>query len=147
MKRYQIVIDGRSFDVQVLGDPREERVQVEVDGVPLSVEVRQGAGDVQETPVPEQSPVEVTRPAGRLAPVAAGDVVAPLPGVVGPIRVEAGQRVAMGDELLVIEAMKMENVIRAPRGGVVETIHVAGGQRVAHGAPLLAYRAEADIKT
>jgi biotin carboxyl carrier protein len=45
--------------------------------------------------------------------------------------------VSANDEVLVIEAMKMDNVIRAPRAGVVATIHVAEGRQVAYGAPLL----------
>jgi biotin carboxyl carrier protein len=52
--------------------------------------------------------------------------------------VRPGQEVAPGDRLLVIEAMKMDNVIRAPRRGTIDTLHVAEGQHVAHGDPLLA---------
>ena len=53
------------------------------------------------------------------------------------IAVRPGQRVAVDDELLVIEAMKMDNVIRAPRGGTVGTIHVTEGRQVAYGETLL----------
>jgi len=63
--------------------------------------------------------------------------VAPLPGVIKSIGVRSGQRVAPGDELLVIEAMKMDNVIRAQRAGVIGVIHVAEGRQVAHGELLL----------
>jgi len=57
--------------------------------------------------------------------------------VVKSIAVRPGQQVAAGDELLVIEAMKMDNVIRATREGTVGTIHVTEGRQVAHGEPLL----------
>ncbi len=57
--------------------------------------------------------------------------------MVKSIAVRPGQQVAAGDELLVIEAMKMDNVIRATRGGIVGVIHVTEGRQVAHGEPLL----------
>jgi len=43
------------------------------------------------------------------------------------------------DELLVIEAMKMDNIIRAQRAGTIETIHVTEGRQVAYGDPLLEF--------
>ena len=64
-------------------------------------------------------------------------VAAPLPGVIKSIGVRSGQQVAPNDKLLVIEAMKMDNVIRAPRGGTIGTIHVAEGRQVTYGEPLL----------
>ncbi len=62
---------------------------------------------------------------------------APMPGRVAAVHVAAGQRVARGEELLVVEAMKMENALRAPRDGVVRAVHVAPGDMVAPGRPLL----------
>ncbi len=64
-------------------------------------------------------------------------VTAPLPGVIKAIAVRPGQQVAADDELLVIEAMKMDNVIRASRGGTIGAIHVTTGRQVAYGEPLL----------
>jgi biotin carboxyl carrier protein len=67
----------------------------------------------------------------------AGTLEAPMPGRVAAVAVAVGQRVARGDELVVVEAMKMENALRAPREGVVRAIHVAPGDSVAPGRPLL----------
>ncbi|MFL7808456.1 MAG: biotin/lipoyl-containing protein, partial [Anaerolineae bacterium] len=58
------------------------------------------------------------------------EVVSSMPGVVVAVLVEAGQEVRTGEGLLILEAMKMENEIRAPRTGVVEAVQVAPGQRV-----------------
>jgi 3-methylcrotonyl-CoA carboxylase alpha subunit len=66
-----------------------------------------------------------------------GALEAPMPGRVAAVRVTAGQRVAKGEELLVVEAMKMENALRAPRDGVVRAIHVSAGDAVAPGRPLV----------
>jgi biotin carboxyl carrier protein len=53
------------------------------------------------------------------------------------VLVEAGQSVRTGEGLLILEAMKMENEIRAPRNGVIEQVNVAPGQRVSHDEVLL----------
>jgi 3-methylcrotonyl-CoA carboxylase alpha subunit len=66
-----------------------------------------------------------------------GALEAPMPGRVAAVRVVAGQRVAKGEELLVVEAMKMENALRAPRDGVVRAVHVAAGDLVAPGRALV----------
>jgi 3-methylcrotonyl-CoA carboxylase alpha subunit len=62
---------------------------------------------------------------------------APMPGRVVAVRVAPGQRVTRGEELLVVEAMKMENALRAPRDGVVRAVHVAAGDMVSPGRALL----------
>jgi biotin carboxyl carrier protein len=64
-------------------------------------------------------------------------VKATLPGLVVAVAVEAGSEVSEGDSLLTIEAMKMQNEIRAPRAGRVIEVSVESGQAVGTGAPLL----------
>jgi len=71
-----------------------------------------------------------------------GALEAPMPGRVSALRVAVGQRVRKGDELLVVEAMKMENALRAPRDGVVRALHVGVGEMVAPGRPLVEIAAE-----
>lgn len=72
------------------------------------------------------------------ASVASGGLTTPLPGVVVSVPVAVGQKVAAGEVLMVIEAMKMEHTITAPYAGTVETIHFAKGARVPEGSELLA---------
>jgi biotin carboxyl carrier protein len=60
-----------------------------------------------------------------------GRVKAPIPGRIARVCVAAGDEVELGDPLLVLEAMKMENEIRAPLSGRVKALKVAPGQRVA----------------
>ena len=71
-----------------------------------------------------------------------GDLTTPLPGVVAAVAVEAGQAVAAGDVLMVIEAMKMEHTITAPYAGTVQSVHFARGDRVPEGSTLLELTAE-----
>jgi propionyl-CoA carboxylase alpha chain/3-methylcrotonyl-CoA carboxylase alpha subunit len=70
-------------------------------------------------------------PSGHRAP--SGALEAPMPGKIIAVRVGVGDRVARGDEVLVVEAMKMENAVRAPRDGVVKAIRVNVGDTVAAG--------------
>lgn len=66
-----------------------------------------------------------------------GALEAPMPGKVIAVRVVPGQAVRKGDEMLVIEAMKMENALRVPRDGVVKTVAVAVGDMVSPGTVLV----------
>ena len=125
MKRYRITLEDRTFDVKVLDDPHREQVQVEVDGetfvvgvetVPVAAEV--AAKEATLATVPSAAPPTPT-PGSVAAPGNA--VAAPLPGVIKSIAVRPGQHVAPDDELVVIEAMKMDNIIRATHAGNLTT--------------------------
>lgn len=144
MKRYQITLDGRTYEIQVLGDPQQEQVEVEVNGKRLMVEfnampVTGGADEALPALTSAEPPGAVAAFTAEPVAVSGKVVTAPLPGVIKYIAVHPGQQVAIGDELLVIEAMKMDNVIRASRDGVIATIHVPEGRQVAHGEHLLEY--------
>ena len=71
-----------------------------------------------------------------LAPGGAGTLTAPMPGVVLSVEAPAGTTVSRGDVVIVLEAMKMNNPLRAPKDGVVSEVLVEAGQNVAFGAPL-----------
>jgi 3-methylcrotonyl-CoA carboxylase alpha subunit len=71
------------------------------------------------------------------ATAASGGLTTPLPGVVVSVAVAVGHRVAAGDVLMVIEAMKMEHTITAPYAGTVQAIHFARGDRVPEASELL----------
>ena len=59
-----------------------------------------------------------------------GHIGAPMPGVVASVAVTPGQKLAAGDMLLTIEAMKMETGLHADRAGVVKALHVVPGQQI-----------------
>jgi biotin carboxyl carrier protein len=66
----------------------------------------------------------------RLATQAMNEIKAPMPGLILKVLVGAGDTVAKGDNLLVVEAMKMENIIKAPGDGVVSAILTQAGDKV-----------------
>ena len=82
------------------------------------------------------------RLAGRAATIHDGpiEVRAIIPGRVVSVAVAAGDAVAAGQRLLAVEAMKMENELRAPRDGTVERVAVAAGQTVELGDLLVVLR-------
>jgi biotin carboxyl carrier protein len=75
--------------------------------------------------------------AGSSAASAVKDVVAPMPGRIVKVLVKAGDRVAAGQGLVVVEAMKMENELRAPREGTVVAVRVSEGMSVEANAVLV----------
>lgn len=66
-----------------------------------------------------------------------GDVISPMPGLILKILVEEGQTVEKGEEMLVLEAMKMENLLKAPSSGTVSTIKCESGASVNKGDLLI----------
>lgn len=68
------------------------------------------------------------------------DARAPMPGLIHSIMVNAGEMVEVGDPLIILEAMKMENVIKASAKGIVDQIHVAPHDSVEKNALLITFK-------
>lgn len=81
------------------------------------------------------------RDLGALKAEAAGPapLIAPMPGLVVRVQVAVGDRIEAGQALVVMEAMKMENELRAPGSGVVRAIHARLGVAVEKGAMLVEF--------
>jgi propionyl-CoA carboxylase alpha chain len=121
--------------VLVSATPTE--VALDVDGVRRTFAVHR-AGDVSYVDAAAGSVAltELPRFPLPVPDLAAGSLVAPLPATVGRVLVEPGQRVAAGDLLLTLEAMKLEHPIHAPDAGVVAELPVRAGSPVDTGAVL-----------
>ena len=114
-----------------------DRVVLDVDGVRRAYRVHRVASEVfVDGPDGAASLTELPRFPEPTAELAAGSLVAPLPGAVTRVHVEVGQRVAAGDLLLTLEAMKLEHPVLAPADGVVAELPVAAGGQVDTGAVL-----------
>ncbi len=140
MPVYRVTIAGKTYTVEV-PNPHERPVRAIVDGEVVEVAIAPAEGAPLVTPSPSPPAAQPTAPAAKPpSPPGEGrtyEVKAPLPGTITVISVSEGERVERGQELCVIEAMKMNNPIRATAPGVVKEIFVTVGQQVQHGAPLL----------
>lgn len=75
----------------------------------------------------------------NLNTIVVNDLKAPMPGLILDILVEQGQEVKKGDQLLVLEAMKMENVLKAAGDGTVKSIEISKGNSVEKGQVLIKF--------
>jgi acetyl/propionyl-CoA carboxylase alpha subunit len=138
--RYRPTRDG--VDVEGLGQVRvwsaePEGVDVTIDGVRRRIAVDQ-LGDVAWVDDADGASVLHAVPRFPLpdSAVAAGSLLAPLPGSVVRVLVEAGEAVHKGQTLIVLEAMKMEHSVQSPADGTVTEVRVAVGDQVESGQVL-----------
>jgi biotin carboxyl carrier protein len=75
--------------------------------------------------------------AANAAPTGPAPIIAPMPGLIVRVNVSIGDKVEAGQGIVVMEAMKMENELRATAPGTVQTIEVAAGTAVEKGALLV----------
>jgi biotin carboxyl carrier protein len=121
---WSLIIEGRSHTIDL--DPRRNGTAVTV-GVTDAV-IR----------VEDARRRQLAKAAARSGTAAKGEQVrAPIAGKVVKIAVAVGDTVAAGQSVVVLEAMKMENVLEAERGGTVQTIHAQPGQSVDTGELLV----------
>ena len=143
MPTYRVTVAGKTYTVEI-PNPHARPVQVIVDGeaVEVAVESAQPAAPVPAvataTPEPPAAPAPApSAPPVQMSGTGGQDVLAPLPGTVVSISVVEGATVEHGQELCILEAMKMNNPIRATQAGTVTQIFIHVGEQVQHGAPLM----------
>lgn len=138
MAKYKVSSDGKEYDVTLTGDGMGG-AKVEVEGQSFSVSVVGGAPVAVPVAAPASAaPAAPAKPAApRPAAAGAGAVTAPIPGVILKVLVKVGDAVTVGQSLLVLEAMKMENNITAQSEGTVTEISVSEGDQVSDGQALV----------
>lgn len=139
-EKYYAVVDGQRLEISSfqLGESRSVLL---IGGQALEVDVRANGYDARKTVFMKGHEISVDiedynlaqlRKAAGMASVSAVEkaVKAPMPGLVLAVKAASGDRVARGQPLLIIEAMKMENVIKAPADGIVKEVLVSSGTSV-----------------
>lgn len=141
MKEYKYKIDGKEYAVKI--DKIEgDQAQLEVNGTPYSVEIIQEKKETPKVskPAPAVAPAATVAPAPATAPAATGKgkaVKAPLPGVIISVDVQVGQQVKRGQQVAVLEAMKMENGINAECDGTITEVKVKAGDSILEGTDIV----------
>ena len=149
MNKYQYKVQGVDYDVEI-EEVEGNVAKVNVNGIRFDVELKQPINPTStlkkvhiEAPKPVARPsVAPAAPAAPAAekPAAAGagsPVKAPLPGTVTEVKVNVGDTVKVGDIVMVLEAMKMQNNIESEFEGTVTSITVKQGENVMEGATLM----------
>ena len=144
MKKFKFSIDNNPFEVNVT-ELENGQIDVEVNGSNYIVTIDREGTKAANAPAPKAAPVAAPKAAApaaapkaaaaapAAAPAASGavkTVKSALPGSVTKLVMEVGQAVKKGDTVMMIEAMKMENEIKAECDGTIAKFHVAAGQSV-----------------
>ena len=162
MRRYTVAIDDRTFTIDV-AETASDAFEVSVDGRTYAARLT-GDHDLPGVAISPGVPIETgaardpgqpRTPARDTVPEASGGgptrssrsgtatLTAPMPGVILEVLVAPGAPVRRGDPLLVLEAMKMRNTIRAARDAIVTEVAVAPGAGVTSGDVLVRFGAPA----
>ena len=155
MKTYQYKVQGVDYEVEI-AEVEGKIARVNVNGIPFEIEMQKPinaakhpvlAATKKTASVAPVAPVEAPAPAApapvkpaqqTAVPAGAGTPVkAPLPGTINAINVKVGDSVAVGQVVIVLEAMKMQNNIEAEQAGTITSITVNVGDAVMEGAVML----------
>ena len=153
MKKYQYKVQGVDYEVEI-AEVEGKIARVNVNGIPFEIEMQKPINAAKH-PALAATKRASSAPAAPAAPVAAAPVAAapvkpaaapagagnaikaPLPGTINAINVKVGDTVAVGDIVIVLEAMKMQNNIESEYAGTVTSITVNQGDSVMEGAVMM----------
>jgi glutaconyl-CoA/methylmalonyl-CoA decarboxylase subunit gamma len=131
MKKYKFTISGHDYDVHIK-DLEDNIAEVDVNGTRYEVVVH---NEIKTTKTPRlvRKPLEKLPGEGQIKKresTGKHEVTAPLPGTILKLNVSVGDMVTEGQNLLVMEAMKMENQVQTTKGGEVLSVKVSVGDTV-----------------
>tara|TARA_B100000686_G_scaffold93268_1_gene99655 strand:- start:1989 stop:2366 length:378 start_codon:yes stop_codon:yes gene_type:complete len=122
LKKFTLRINNKEYKIQAEKLEDAEKIKVNIDGVDHIVEIQEERSQFNKNEFSSHIPKNIE---------------APLPGEVLSIEVTVGQIVSSGTKLLVLEAMKMENIITAETDGKITSILVSKGDKVEAGQELI----------
>jgi biotin carboxyl carrier protein len=130
VENHKVILDGREYTVEDKGDT------IEVDGTPYKVELTTEEAVINGIPhtLIRESPARKDQ---KKKSKTAGAVTAMMPGKIVAVKVKEGDPIKEGDVTCILEAMKMENELKAPKSGTVKKVHVQAGTNVEKGDNLV----------
>ena len=144
--RLFVMVEGQRFQADLRHIPRSHAYSLLLDGKSYEftlheadeeIELSGGAGLFHVRVQDARTHAARAKTAGVRDAGGVRTVRAVMPGIVREVRVQAGAEIAKGDALLILEAMKMQNEIRADHAGTVSHVHIAVGETVDKGAKLV----------
>ena len=147
----RVKVGERWYTVEIT-DPTANPVVALVDGEEVQVHIARASQAAKPEPAAAPVPTPVAPapppppaaappvPTPAPAPASAGPIKqfkSPMPGVILSVNVQVGDQVVTGDEICVLEAMKMQQMLRADWSGIVTKVHVGAGQQVLDGDPIV----------
>lgn len=146
---FEVVVGDGTYEVQLSGDEALGEAVIAPGLAPSAAAT--AAAPARRAAAPRPAPAAATPAAGAAAsapaakkPAGGGKSTqtAPMPGVVLEVNVKPGDVVTRGQQVAILDAMKMHNVIGASRAGTIEEVCMSAGQSVDHGTPLLKFKEE-----
>ena len=118
--RFQIIKDDQVYNAEIVeSDDSTKTLTIKLNGKLITMEVKDAMDLLLEKLGIEHHVDSSVK-----------DVKAPMPGLIIDVSVEEGQSIKKGDPLLILEAMKMENVIKSPADGTIAKVHIKQGDSV-----------------
>ena len=118
--KYHIIYENESFSTEIIKIDEQEKIfTVKINGKTVALKAK----DRFDLLLEKMGLSNLSKPK-------INQIKAPMPGLIRQIKVEIGQNVLKGDQLFILEAMKMENVLKSPTDGVIKAIRVKVGDTV-----------------
>ena len=150
MNKYQYKVQGVDYEVEI-EDVEGNIAKVNVNGIPFEVEMQRPINAAKHPNIVKPKVAAPVAPAATAAPAApaapqqkqptaaasGNSVKAPLPGTITAVQVKVGDTVNVGDVVVILEAMKMQNNIEAEYAGTITAVNVVPGDSVMEGSVLL----------
>ena len=114
---YSLIVDGKSYEINISEDDNEWYVLIR--------------GTMYKAEVIDEREKRLREASGELA-LSTGEYTlqAPMPGLVVKVPVKVGKKVNMGDVLVILESMKMQNELKSPHNGTITEVNIKKGDRV-----------------
>ena len=135
--KYVVNVADQNYEVEI-EDIYARPVIARVDGREFRVSPEEGIKPAVSKESVEARPAAISRQPSNPG-LSVNELAAPLPGTVSEVFVKPGDQIETGHIILIIEAMKMKNSIRATRAGTVSAVLVSAGQTVAHRQALVKF--------
>jgi biotin carboxyl carrier protein len=146
MNKYQYKVQGVDYEVEI-EEVEGNIAKVNVNGIPFEIEMQRPINAAKHPTIvkpkvaapvqPAPSAAPAPKPQAAAVPASGNALKAPLPGTITSVNVKVGDTVNVGDVVIILEAMKMQNNIEAETAGTITAINVTPGDSVMEGSVLL----------